>query len=435
MGKIAVILVILLMSLPVMAFGSINPLGDIEVSQKGNPLAKCRAITISPQDVNIDAGNSQSYSCEAFDKKGNSLGDITTLATFTISQSAGGNWQGNVYISENPGSWVVTAQFKRHTVRTQLTVSPIPEPLPEPLPKPLPEPLPEPSPSPPLELPEPFEGRLFQSDGRMIGEYEDVIAFPYRSYTDYKNYLHIVTNGEAKDYLLPNSDGMNMAHVSAVMTARDEIWIAFNIPIIINQYHIGSDAVTLVSSTTLGDSKSRLKDLIELDNGKLFVAWHQFERNKVDGEGNPGIDVGFAYRTLDGNWHTLPYTWVFPFSLPATHGAVCQHPDDGSIWFFCQPDGSGFTCVIHLIEIDGEISVDWTDYDFLNKYDGAMAPEGELPFFSAIGDKQRNAIILAYQSDDWQMFSIEPFCKGARPAIIQINSDATKSLLFELWRV
>jgi len=286
----------------------------------------------------------------------------------------------------------------------------------------------------PEVLPEAFEGRLFQSNGRMIGEHEDVIAFPYRSYQDYKNYLHVVTSGIAKDYLLPNSEGMNSACVSAVMTARDETWIAFNIPITINQYHIGDDAVTLVSSITLGDSRSRLKDLIKLDNGKLFVAWHQFERDKVDGEGNPGIDVGFAYRTLDGNWHTLPYTWVFPFTIPATQGAVCQHPDDDSIWFFCQPDSYGTICVIHLAEIEGEISVDWTDYDFLNEDDGAMAPEGELPFFSAIGDKQRNAIILTYQSLDRYFFSTDPFCKGAKPAIIQINSDGSKSLLFVLDR-
>jgi len=266
----------------------------------------------------------------------------------------------------------------------------------------------------------------------MIGEYEDVIAFPYRSYQDYKNYLHVIRNGEANDYLLPNSEGMNSAFVSTVMTAQDEIWIAFNIPITINQYHIGSDDVTLVSSTTVGDSKSHLKDLIKLDNGKLFVAWHQFEMGKVDEEGNPGLNVGFAYRSLDGNWHTLPYTWVFPFGIPKTSAAVCRHPADGSIWFFCQPDSRGITCVIHLVEADGEISVDWTDYNFLNKDSGAMAPEGELPFFSAIGDKQRNAIILAYQSRDRKQFSVDPFCKGAKPAIIQVNGDATKSLLFVL---
>lgn len=375
----------------------------------GKQLGRYKTISISPESAIIDAGASQSYSCGGFDKKGNSLGDITALTHFTIDQDAGGSWQKNVYTAESPGLWTVTAKFRRCIARASLTVNEIPSP----------------------HLPPPIvEGTLYRTFGE-AAEYEDVTALVYNR--NAKPWVRINSNEGAKDYLLPNCDRPSQYYVKAILTSRSELWVAFGVPITINQYHIGVDGLSLLSTVGFGDDATRLANFIRLSSGKLLVSWYQHVANLKDAEGNLGINVGFAYRDTVGVWKAIPYTWLYPNTHP-THATVCQHPD-GSIWWFSASDGNHTIKVIHLIESVEDIVVDWVDYRFLSQDDGIdMEPEGELPWITSVADPNSNVIILAYQDMNREWFSYDPFVKGANVAVVQCNSDGSRNLLFVLDR-
>ncbi len=79
-------------------------------------------IVISPDTASITAGDSQTYTAEAFDQYDNSLGDVTNDATFEIVTEAGGSWAANVYTSENAGTWTVTGTYSGKSGTATLTV-------------------------------------------------------------------------------------------------------------------------------------------------------------------------------------------------------------------------------------------------------------------------------------------------------------------------
>ncbi|MFH1662929.1 MAG: Ig-like domain-containing protein, partial [Chloroflexota bacterium] len=81
------------------------------------------SIVISPDTTTITAGGSQTYTAEAFDAFGNSLGDVTPGTTFSIESGAGGSWGTNEYTSEFAGTWTVTGEYSGKTDTAILTVT------------------------------------------------------------------------------------------------------------------------------------------------------------------------------------------------------------------------------------------------------------------------------------------------------------------------
>ena len=83
-------------------------------------------IIISPGTATITAGSAQTYSATAYDEFDNSLGDVTSSTTFSISVGAGGTWGGtydHVYTSENAGGWTVTGEYSGLSDTATLNVS------------------------------------------------------------------------------------------------------------------------------------------------------------------------------------------------------------------------------------------------------------------------------------------------------------------------
>ena len=76
-------------------------------------------ITINPKTPTITAG-SQSFTVTAYDQFGNSLGDVTTQATF---DAPGASVTGNTVTSGNAGSYTVTATYSGLTDTASLTVT------------------------------------------------------------------------------------------------------------------------------------------------------------------------------------------------------------------------------------------------------------------------------------------------------------------------
>jgi len=80
-------------------------------------------IVIAPKTASIAAGASQAYTAQAFDQYNNSLGDVTGSASFSITPTAGGSWSGNVYTSQNAGTWTVTAIYSGKNDTATLVVN------------------------------------------------------------------------------------------------------------------------------------------------------------------------------------------------------------------------------------------------------------------------------------------------------------------------
>lgn len=81
-------------------------------------------IVISPDYTTITAGETQTYTAEAFDVNDNTLGDVTAETSFVIQAGAGGSWADNTYTSETAGiSWIVTGTYSEKFDTAALTVT------------------------------------------------------------------------------------------------------------------------------------------------------------------------------------------------------------------------------------------------------------------------------------------------------------------------
>ena len=77
-------------------------------------------ITISPKSPTVPAGTPQSFTVTAYDKFGNSLGDVTPLSTFNLP---GAIVTGNSITVTNGGVYIVTASYQGLTDTASLTVT------------------------------------------------------------------------------------------------------------------------------------------------------------------------------------------------------------------------------------------------------------------------------------------------------------------------
>ncbi|MBS3817206.1 MAG: hypothetical protein KGY76_06555, partial [Candidatus Thermoplasmatota archaeon] len=80
-------------------------------------------LDIYPQEVTIAAGDSQDFDSQAFDPYDNEIGEVTEQTSWSIDDDAGGHWDNNTYVSENPGEWNITAEYDGITKKTLISVS------------------------------------------------------------------------------------------------------------------------------------------------------------------------------------------------------------------------------------------------------------------------------------------------------------------------
>jgi len=82
-------------------------------------------VVVSPKSATVTTGATQTYTAEAFDAYGNSLGDVSASTSWSIELGAGGSWSGNVYTSANVGTWIVTGTYSGKPDTASLTVNSI----------------------------------------------------------------------------------------------------------------------------------------------------------------------------------------------------------------------------------------------------------------------------------------------------------------------
>ena len=79
-------------------------------------------VTISPKNIILSAGTSQSYNVSAVDSYGNSW-DVSNSIIYAINSSAGGSWLNNTYTCSKAGVWTITSTLGSISDQSSLIVS------------------------------------------------------------------------------------------------------------------------------------------------------------------------------------------------------------------------------------------------------------------------------------------------------------------------
>ena len=176
-------------------------------------------------------------------------------------------------------------------------------------------------------------------------------------------------------------------------------------------------SATLVREEFLGDADSRGGDLTLLDSGALAVVWHQ--------QGDTGPQgLGVAHLGTDGQLSVQTVTGI---RTKASKEVMVQHPADGSLWVFSNPDSLGQIQAVHMTETADGLSLDWVDDAWIADAAGVFDADPENPWVAAAADNTTGDIVLAYQSADREILSTSPFVAASRPAIARIAVDGSRS--------
>lgn len=252
-------------------------------------------------------------------------------------------------------------------------------------------------------------------------------------------YTEVVTNRRAvwfrdaatgaSSYVdLPSDALTGWSGAAAQMASATELWVfGGQGPMTLRRYQLsGSPAptsATLVESRSFGDTDSRPGDLVVLAGGGIVAAWHQQGATGPEGQ-------HVAYRSPAGGWSAPPPLTFMP--TRSSDQVLAQHPADGSVWLFSNPDAWGGVGAARLVEADGTLALDWTDGLFI--YSSRVGPYGsdpENPDLAAAADPGTGTIALAYQSADRKSFSDgSRTVVGSRIALARVRAD--RSLTFVL---
>jgi hypothetical protein len=240
-------------------------------------------------------------------------------------------------------------------------------------------------------------------------------------------YFQDETTGTATHVALPVDQpaGNDWAFASWTLTSPDDLWIfSGGGPVYARQYRLSGSplpsSAVLVGVTTFGDADSRAQDVTVLSSGTVVGVWHQ------QGQLGPQSQ-GVAYRRPSAGWSTLSLSFM---PTASSSQAVVQHPVDGSIWLFIDPDAWSSIGAAHLTETDAGLRVDWTNPAFISEADGAFDADPENPDLVAVPDPSTGTVALAYQSAVRQRFVLDGRAlNGSYVAVARISADAAKSFI------
>jgi hypothetical protein len=287
--------------------------------------------------------------------------------------------------------------------------------------------------------------------GKSMATYGTRSAIIYQkwnaSYTGKDTWLYINDSdtGQTSRLLLHSSTGDYQRETDYVLTSATELWtlscdVSLSGKLLVSQYQLNGSppsSATLISTKSLGDSSSYGLSMIRLQSGALAVSWSD-QSWTYTGD----LIAGYAYRGPSGTW-IVPT----PVTLASSGGVrqgwktrmnMAQHPADSSVWMFVKEDTWHQIVALHFTESANGFSFDWVNPTFITQSaDGNSGPEGEFPYLAASPDRTRNAILLAYQSEQYQSVFIDSlygsknsiFLKQAYATIAQISADGTKSFI------
>lgn len=209
-------------------------------------------------------------------------------------------------------------------------------------------------------------------------------------------YFRDVTTRATSLVDLPSDSRQGWVYAAAAMPTDTDLWImGGNGPLTLRRFRLSGSplptAATLVETRTFGDTDSRPGDMISLASGALVVAWHQQGTTGPHGQ-------HVAYWNPAGAWSELPALTFMP--TRASDQVLAQHPADGSVWLFCNPDAWTIGAT-HLSEGSEGLAVDWSDGTYLTSQEyGQYGPDPENPDLAVAADPASGTLALAYQSSD-----------------------------------
>ena len=260
-------------------------------------------------------------------------------------------------------------------------------------------------------------------------------------------YLRDSSTGQTSNFLLHKPPSYHQVESDYVLTSATDLWaLSYDSyrggSLLVSHYKLNgtpASSATLVSTQPLGDNLSYGKSMILLKSGALFVAWNEegFSYALPDGS----VNNGYAYLSPSGKWSIL-----FPTNIPNPYGGnstlsqivLAQHPADGSIWSFVKRDGFYNINALHFTEMQSGVQLDWINTGFITStIDGVNGPQVELPFLTAVPDPTRNAVLLAYQTNQEQMVFVDPllnqmnsiFLKQAYATVAQVAADGSRTFI------
>lgn len=236
--------------------------------------------------------------------------------------------------------------------------------------------------------------------------------------------LRASSTGETAYVDLPVDNEVGWTRAAYLMTSGNDLWVfGGNGPMALRHFQLTGDGVptvaTLVSDQVFGDSDSRQGDFVRLSSGALLLSWMQ-----QGASGPQGQWLAYQAAGSAGFQVTGPLQFV---RTKASKAVLVQHPADGSIWLFSDPDAWGAIAAAHLSESGGALRVDWTDATWINSTTyGAMGPDPENPDLAAAVDLSNDTIVLAYQGAQRKTFtSGTGNATGSFPVIARIPSSGT----------
>jgi hypothetical protein len=250
----------------------------------------------------------------------------------------------------------------------------------------------------------------------------------YRSASGWKPFAYVRDTASTSftHVALPESPGPvgGWQDASYAVATNGDLWVLSGSgPVYVRRYSLSGSPLpttaTLVSATTFGDTDSRAGALTVLASGAVVGVWRQQGYSGPNG-------LGIAYWNGSA-WSTQPLNF-----MPTTSSkqALVQHPADGSVWLFNEPDAWHGIGVAHLSESAGLLRTDWTDASWIDppKY-GDFGPDPENPDVEAAADPSSGTIVLAYQSNRRQTFTGTTAATGSYPAVARIAASGAPTFV------
>ena len=272
-------------------------------------------------------------------------------------------------------------------------------------------------------------GRLVITGRGRIAAIDSLSLLIYQEADSSKPWAFVrdASTGQSTHVALPFAQwpGSDWSSATYVLTPERQLWVFSGAgPVHARRYDLSGSPLpttaTLGSDVTFGDADSRAGDLTLLASGALVAVWHQQGQSGPQGQ-------GIAYRSPAGTWSTqYPLTFI---PTRASVQAVAQHPSDGSVWVFSDPDAWSSIGVAHLTEGASDLVLDWTNPTFISSADEEYDADPEMADVEVAADPSTGTIAVAYQSSVRKTFSADPFVTGSHLAVARIAASGSKSFV------
>lgn len=171
-------------------------------------------------------------------------------------------------------------------------------------------------------------------------------------------------------------------------------------PVTVLEYANGDGSI--VERHTFGDASSVIGECVQLSNGGLagvcFCDTRPENRIRFDAFYRAPVAPFANYKS---QWFTMRFDFASNASTYWPYTVTAAEGPDGLFWVFFARDSVGTIGLIRFrLELGYEgpnMSLVDLDAGWIKRYDGAIAPSGEMPELFSICDRKGGRILLAYQ--------------------------------------